>query len=166
MKSLLFEGSNEPQLPSIPPDTVRRTHFTSERVAQIVLGGSDYKLKHNDLNSTTDGFSNNEDVINLIKSGKTGAFTRSGFGTFVILMDIPNDYDKVYRSIHSKSDVPNELIIGVVNRNNMIFTPNKNYNPKKVKPPVVKMQGRKIGDTTGNAPTPQPTPSSNNVDVW
>lgn len=114
----------------LPPyfnNTVRATHFTSERVAnQLIGGGKDFDYsKQGIITSTADAFSNNEDVAKLIRTGKTGAFTRSGFGNSVVIMDIPEDeYRKHTVAQAAPGKVPNSQITGYVKDGQFIPNPN------------------------------------------
>lgn len=81
-KKYFEENQLKLMLPPIPPGFIRLTHFTSPRTINFLLQGQNFK--YNQLDTTTDAFSNNEEVINLISSGKTGPFERSGFGTHVV----------------------------------------------------------------------------------
>jgi hypothetical protein len=152
------------QLPSIPPDMIRLTHFTSENIAKRFLQGQPFLYKA--LDSTTDSFSNNNDITNLVQSGNTGPFNRSHFGDHVLLIDMPYDHHRKHRANAPQNFVPNTQIVGVIDRNNMVFIPNRRYNPNAAKVPRV----RNIDEPRPaviSRPVDQPTPSlSKEIEIW
>jgi hypothetical protein len=59
-------------LPEIPEGFVRLTHFTSQRIAERLMAGENFTYGF--LSSTVDSFSDNVQILELIKTGKTGNF--------------------------------------------------------------------------------------------
>lgn len=114
-------------LPPLPDDITRATHFTDDSVAAKILTGEPFTFSGK-INSTTDAFSNNDDVFELLNTGKSGAFTRSDFGNSMIIMDMPHmDYRKESMYQHATLKVDNSRILGVVDTKTKVFTPNPNY---------------------------------------
>lgn len=158
-------------LPPIPPDCVRLTHFTNNKVAnQIVGGGENFSYQRVGITSTTDAFSNNNQVFDLLKSGNTGAFNRSSFGSAVLLMDIPNDQYRIHRALaQAPGEVDNKNILGYVDCNSMDLERNPRYAPGSVN-----LQPRSIprfrsnnqgSSSVVNIPAPQNNPSKD-VEIW
>lgn len=116
-------------LPPIPAASVRLTHFTSPQVATLILNGDNFK--YSDLNSTTDSFSDNRDVVSLIKTGKTGPFSRDEFGPCIVLMDVSNLEHRILRQPRSPGFIDNSRIVGVYLKRDRRLIPNPNYNPSK-----------------------------------
>ena len=166
------EQQNQLILPPIPPGFIRLTHFTNMRTAQILLNGENFNYDRNGIQGTTDSFSNNEDVLNLIKTGKTGAFTRGSFGDAVVLMDMSNREYRIHHSFNYDSyNVPNDRIVGIVDRNNMRFIPNPNYTPNHPEITPTKKDSPKISNIpqpSEDVPVPQPRAGSSeeSSDVW
>jgi hypothetical protein len=157
------------QIPQIPAGSMRLTHFTSPRTAQTLLSGQDFQYGGL-LSSTTDGFSSNQEVISLIQTGKTSAYERDSFGTAVVLMDIPNSEYRAYDNFNNDINaVPNDRIVGVVDRETMQFTPNPKYKSKPLPLQITNRtsEPQRLG-ANKNSFVPMPGPSSNqaNVDIW
>jgi hypothetical protein len=168
---------NQLQLPSIPQGFVRLTHFTSRRIAQMLLSGQNFSYKKQGmLPSTTDAFSDNNDVLQLIQSGKTGPYSRKEFGDHVVLMDLPNMDNRIHsNATMAPGEVSNERILGVVDVNAMQFTPNPNYNvnakhleiPQEI--PQTRMRQAPAQPATTAQPAPaQPAPAqpAANLDIF
>lgn len=159
----ILEQLQSLKLPPIPSGYLRLTHFTS-RSPQIISNNDTFKVQHM-LNSTTDPFSNNQDVLDLIVSGKTGAMTRSGFGNTVLLMDLTFDEHK--RLSSKQIPISNSRILGYVDRNTMIFHRNPNYNPHSLQElPPIRQLTPAFKDTQGPTPQPLPSTSQSNQDVF
>lgn len=163
---LWFE-MNQLQLPPIPPGLLRLTHFTSPNIAQMILAGSDFSFqKQGMLSSTADAFSTNDDVLQLIDSGRVGAFTRDSFGPMVVLMDMTNDeYRMLSMPTTPTTSVPNDRVLGVVDRKTMQFSPNARYNPSPV--PIQRPTPMEKRPIQFGTPVPIPSPSTAaSSDVW
>lgn len=151
------------ELPPIPPGFVRLTHFTSPRTAQLLLNGENFQMQ-NGLDSTTDTFSNNADVMQLLNSGQTGAFTRTGFGVAVVLMDMASTEQRMRRQPHMNlGPIPNDRIVGVYYRENGQLVRNPRYNPEQTVPEMPQQTQMARG---GNAPVAVPQPTATTTDVW
>ena len=129
-------------LPPIPQDCVRLTHhFASDSTAEEILAGAPFLYRHGKIDATTDSFSDNKELWQLITTGKTGAFSRSEFGHQVMILDIPFlEYRQhLNPRIHKASEkyagfsgeVDNSRILGVFDKLTMTFRKNLNYNPNK-----------------------------------
>jgi len=167
------------QLPPIPGNFVRLTHFTSKQTAQSLLSGQNFSYKKQGmLSSTADAFSDNNEVLQLIQSGKTGAFSRKEFGDHVVLMDLPNTDNRIHSNVTmAPGEVSNERILGIVDTNTMQFTPNPKYNANAKPLDVPQTRGgldRFTGQSVRQNPafaafaTPMPAqnPATSNVDIW
>ena len=123
------------QLPPIPNGFVRLTHFTSPAIAKSLINGQDFKAGKG-LRSTTDVFSDNNDVINLIQTGKTGAFERKPFGNCVIIMDMSQTEQRMRSNFSSglSNFVPNDRIVGYYDIENQTFVRNPKFSIKQVEP--------------------------------
>ena len=156
-------------LPDIPSGCIRLTHFTFERAAEILLSGEDFSYKkQGSIDGTTDSFSNNEDIVQLIQSGKTGAFTRSSFGWCVVLIDMKHDEHRIHRSWSNPTPlaVDNSRICGCYNTETKSFKQNPNYNPNK--PVNLVVERRLPRQTSGypELPVPSPSDSAPSTDVF
>lgn len=120
-------------LPEIPEGYIRLTHFTNQNIAEaIVEEGNNFTYKEL-LTSTTDSFSNNADIIDLITTGKTGSFQRDSFGEYVLLIDLEKEEHKNRCTIGYCTDdeIPNHNILGYVFRKDIEnLHKNPKYNPK------------------------------------
>ena len=155
------------QLPPIPQDSVRLTHFTSQRVAQALLSGQNFNIGTK-LSSTTDAFSDNNSIIQLIQTGRTGAWTRGGFGTVIVLIDLSNRENWTFNSPRT-SFVINSKILGVVDSKTMKFTPNPRYDPSIPQPfEPVPNQSTKMVNKPGQdeIPTNVPVNAPANQEPW
>ncbi len=130
------------QLPPIPPGFVRLTHFTQPQWAQLIMQNG---FKHKEmLSSTTDLFADNNGIVSLIQSGKTGPWTRSKFGEYVVLMDVTNKEWKLRSGQAMGGQVPSNNVVGYVERASGKFVPNSNYQPTdNTKQLLTEIQGRK-----------------------
>lgn len=145
-----YKISQTQALPPITPNHIRLTHFTSPQIATVLLQGGDFKYRG--LNTTTDAFSSNQEVQSLISSGKTGAFVREGFGTSVVLIDLPYQLHRQLAQPTTNNDkIPNPFIVGIFDRNTNIFTSNPNFNPSI----PFQVTSTTPSARTGNRPTSQ-----------
>jgi len=148
LKETESSRSESLELPQIPEGYTRLTHFTSEEVAKKFINGDDFFFKH--ISTTVDAFSDNESVIDLIKKGKVGAFSRDPFGDSVVLIDLENEeFKKRYRIGYCQDDsVPNHNILGYVNRNEpSTLHRNPSYNASEnilTRTPVFEGKGRRV----------------------
>jgi hypothetical protein len=151
--SLLEQGSPL-TLPPIPSGYVRLTHFTSPNIVNKIISQHEPFTIRGQLSGTTDPFTNEEDLKELIKMGQTGAFTRSGFGTQVLLMDL--SYQEHKRLIARDTPIANSRIVGYVDRETMQFHKNPAYHPQGEQPlpKPVAINNRR------DPPLPIPSPSS------
>jgi hypothetical protein len=125
-----LEQHGQLQLPPIPTGSIRLTHLTTPEIAKLLLSGKDFSYKKQaDLSCTTDSFSSNDELLQFIQTGKTRGWNRRVFGTAVVLMDIPNSEYCSYGLESLSNSVPNDRILGVVDRQTMQFTKNQRYNP-------------------------------------
>ncbi len=154
---LWLEERSEITLPSIPDGFVRATNFTNPNVGLKLLSGEPFTYGRGMITSSTDAFSLNKDVINLLATGKTGSFERKPFGHHVILMDIPAiEYRKHSNPTMATGKVDNSRVLGVFDRNTNELTKNSNYNPQKeVKQMTSKLAGRR---------TQEPRPPKNDIE--
>ena len=121
-------------IPSLPSNMVRLTHFT-HYTKEILDNG--LKVAQ-DLDRTTDSHYNNADVLQTIKSGMAGSMLRSNFGPYVILLDLPDSHYKILRGTHNFGGgefVPRTQILGYVDRKDMTFHKSPHYNPMKMSLP-------------------------------
>jgi hypothetical protein len=158
------------QLPPIPSGSIRLTHFTSPKVAKNLLNGQDFSYKTQGLlSSTTDSFSNNNSIINLIQTGKIDTWDRNSFGIVVVLMDMPNNEYRIHNNISiSNGTVANDRIVGIVDRNTMQFTPNAHYNPTP-QPLIIQQKEKPTTNPNTNLPQipiPQPTSKDHNLTIF
>jgi len=95
-------------LPPIPDDYVRLTHNTSR--VDPFQAGAPFRYAGEIIDSSTDSFTNNEQVANWVSQGK-----RDSFGPLTLLMDMPIDEHnkRMWRFGWSGyKPVPNSNIIG------------------------------------------------------
>ena len=157
-------------LPPIPAGFLRRTHFTSSKTAERLLAGEVFTFGR--LDSTTDVFSNNDGVFQLATTRKVGAFERPSprFGDSCVLIDMPNEADKVLRGNNSPVDkIPCQQIIGVLNARTMEFTPNLHYDPTFFvkKPPKIRsigIEGRRGAHSSDPVDVPSPPSDSGAIE--
>lgn len=130
----------------IPDGYARLTHFTSPSVARAILDGEPFQYKM--INSTTDSFSDDKDVAELLTTGKTAAYERSGFGTSVLIIDLTNNEHRLHMLVNPPGYVDNSRVAGVYDRTTGRFIGNPNYNPAK----EVKYPERGASTTLRNRP--------------
>lgn len=122
-------------LPEVPEGFLRLTHFTSEDIAKKLVNGEEFSYaKQGILSSTTDAFTNNEEMLKLVQTGDVGAFKRSEFGDTVVLMDIDREECKDRSRIGRcrELSVPNHNILGYILRcDPKELVRNHKYNPIK-----------------------------------
>lgn len=120
-------------LPRIPNDCVRATHFTSATVASLLISGEDFSYRRQAIiSSTSDAFSCNEDVWQLLATGNYKVFRRDWFGSHVVLMDIQNPEHRLHHSPQrAPGMVDNSRILGVLDRRSYTLTFNPHYDPSK-----------------------------------
>lgn len=125
--------NTELNLPEIPEGFVRLTHFTSQRIVERLMAGENFIYGF--LGSTVDSFSDNSQILELIKTGKAGNFSRERFGLVVVLMDMENEeFKERYRgNVCTDTSVPNHNILGYVKRDSekLELVENPMYNPIK-----------------------------------
>ncbi len=113
-----------------------------------MVDGDDFFYKH--ISTTVDAFSDNQGVIDLIKTGKVGVFSRDYFGNSVVLIDIENEELKGrYRVGYCQDEsVPNHNVLGYVNRNEpSTLHRNPSYNPSEnilTRVPTFGSKGRRV----------------------
>jgi ribosomal protein S18 acetylase RimI-like enzyme len=165
-------------LPPIPEGMTRATHFFQDaNLAQQFNTGSHFKYGRGLLSSTTDGFSSNEHVHGLMKTGMNGAFDRKSFGNFVAVMDIPHQEYKSRGRMHAETpEIHNSKITGYYNRESGEFHHNPGYNPSLIKQNIGPVPSKNL--TNRPLPLPfssQPAPQLNDekasssspaIDVW
>lgn len=125
-------SETQPQfgLPPIPENYVRLTHFfANSDLKKKFLSGEPFKYnKHGNINYTTDGFSNNDDVHSLLQTGKTGPFERGNFGQHVLIMDVPHTEHRLHSNPQwADGQLHNGHIAGVYDRESGQFHSNKAY---------------------------------------
>jgi len=164
--------SGPQDLPPIPAGCVRATNFTSPNTAQILLSGQPFKYGRGMITSSTDSFSNNDEVWELLTTGKTGPFDRNSFGNDVVLMDVPNmEYRQHANVASSTGTLDNSRVLGVFNRQTSMLTKNANYNPQKqIDQLQVRVPNRFQKGPTVPAPITPAGPTTNassaGDDVW
>jgi hypothetical protein len=117
-------------LPEIPEGHVRLTHFfQNEELRDKFLSGEPFSYKNQGMiNTTADAFSENKDVQDLLKTGKTGAFDRESFGNNVLIMDVPMNEHRVHGVPHAApGQIPNNQVLGVYDRATGKFIKNQGY---------------------------------------
>jgi hypothetical protein len=163
-----LQENTEHALPPIPSNFVRATNFTNPTVGSKLLSGEPFKYGRGMITSSTDAFSSNEEVWNLLITGKTENFDRNSFGYHVVLLDIPNvEYRQHSNPIWATGEIDNSRILGIFNRKTQQLEKNPNYNPHK---PIEPLQTR-ARDGGRRHPTPTqtstPTPTdSDTQDIW
>ena len=165
-------------LPPIPDGMVRLTHFTASTYAiKNVMNGDNFDYGGGMAQTTTDAFSDNQKVLNLIEEGTYptglgGNFDRAYFGSNVILMDIPFDEHKKLLGVTAITEgIPNGYVLGYVDRKTMSFHPNSGYSPANVPPLETKewdaLEGLvEEGLVEIPQPTSQPPPSGDLPLSW
>jgi hypothetical protein len=166
----ILESTEAPRLPPIPSGMSRLTHFTGADPSEIEASGLRVTTM---LLSTTDPHSTNEQVIQTIKDGSVGAFNRSRFGNYVILIDMPDAYVRILSAAANQIDaIPASQILGHVDRNDMSFHPNSKYSPTSMeRPKVNNVLDRRIGmgdddSSGGRVEVPAPGNHANVAEVW
>ena len=152
--SLLTENQQTLSLPPIPAEYSRLTHFTNiENARSIIQTG--FRAKQG-LSTTTDSFSNNNDIESLIVSGKTGTFDRSTFGAgeATIIIDVPGLVDRRGR----EQFVPSTSILGYVDRKTMKLITNPGYAPERSKFTISNNHKIEIGEPPTNSVVAVPSP--------
>lgn len=156
-------------LPEIPTGFIRLTHFTDTSIAQSIIeeGKGFSYAKQGLLSSTTDSFSNNDQLLNLVKTGKIGPFQRGSFGSVVLIIDLDQEEHKNRNRLGYCTDkeIPNHNILGYIRREalgEIIFNPR--YEPCKnslnVTPPV-----RNQNNTLEDKPI-VPNGDALDTDIW
>jgi hypothetical protein len=119
-------------LPEIPEDHIRLTHFTSEKVAQILIEeGQSFKYKGL-LSSTTDAFSDNDQVMKILGEKKVGVLSRESFGNAVVIMDltIKEHKERLRMGVYLDQEIPNHNILGyILTNDSSSLKENSKYNP-------------------------------------
>jgi hypothetical protein len=164
--------TEEIMLPEIPEDSIRLTHFTTEKIAKILVEqGEAFKYKGL-LSSTTDAFSNNDQVREILYRRKIGAFHRESFGNAVVIMDLDIQEHKERLRIGSYLDdkIPNHNILGYVLTDNLnAVRKNPEYNPIKntlnPNPKHGTIGGIKPGEAKSVRGTPEVVKVSDSNDV-
>jgi hypothetical protein len=160
----IAQAAAQTAIPPIPSGMVRLTHFTSENQARQILG-SDFGISTL-LASTTDSFSNQNEVLSLIQSGSYSAYERGGFGDSVVLLDMPSNLHRSYNYAFRQT-VPNAFVLGYVRRSDMQFFPNPNYNPTTAKLPELPRPNTPLRQPAAPQPIPAPQPAGDtNTDIW
>jgi len=158
---IFFEQSMP--LPPIPNGWQRLTHFTNPQIAQKLIQGQDFQAPKG-LASTTDPFSDNDQVWQTIQTGEYGAFTRNSFGTAVVLMDMsPLEYRIRANPASGEGNVPNDRIVGYYDLTSQQFIANPNYSTNQT-PPQIPQQNMRGGNAT-----PQPVPQATTTtasEIW
>jgi hypothetical protein len=121
-------------LPPIPENFVRLTHFTTEEVAKkIVDNGESFNYGKNlTINLTTDAFSSNDQVKDIIETRKNGAFSRASFGNSVMIIDLNiEEHKKRCRlGAYEDKEIPNHNILGYLSlKNSSNLHENSRYSP-------------------------------------
>jgi len=105
-------------LPPLKEGWIRLTHFTTAAIAQKLNDGENFEYEVQGLlGQTTDAFSveSLESLKILVETGKTGAFCRSEFGNYVVLIDLLGRENRLRNSFTvNHSTVPNENILGYI----------------------------------------------------
>ncbi|MDY0097244.1 MAG: hypothetical protein RBS01_02750 [Candidatus Dojkabacteria bacterium] len=134
-KSNVDRGKTNIPLPEIPENFIRLTHFTTKEVAQKIIEKEEefsYE-KQSTIFATTDAFSENAQVEDVIKTQRVGAFERGSFGNAVLIIDMDmQEHMKRCRTGGQYLDrsVPNHNILGYVLLENMEeLCKNPKYNP-------------------------------------
>ncbi|RDJ35476.1 MAG: hypothetical protein DWQ19_11715 [Crenarchaeota archaeon] len=156
---------NANQLQTIPPQFSRLTHFTNDRIANMLLGGQNLNYGAQGIITTTaDIHSNNEQVWKTIISGQYGAFNRTTFGNQVVFIDLTPYEVKMHRIPGmAPGFVENRKIAGILDRNTMTYKSNVNYRPRGNQKPQNIDQARRRYNTQ---PVNVPSPSQGGPDVW
>lgn len=179
-------------LPPIPEGYVRLTHVMPERSRQILSSGEPFIYKKHGLDGTTDVYSNNESIDHLAATGDPmfdpdrpaagpSAFTRNEFGNHMAIIDLPADAHKQIALRRVFDDpLPNEAILGFVDRDAMAFSPNPRYSTDATAKfgasavdrirELLEQQGRRpmfgIPDSYDPIPPAWSPPPSGSADVW
>lgn len=123
----------ELKLPEIPKRFVRLTHFTNERFAERLINGEDFPYDF--LSSHVDSFSDNSQILELVKTGKAGNFSKRRFGPVVVLMDLENEEfkERYMGTVCTDASIPNHNILGYVREDSegLEFVENLKYDPVK-----------------------------------
>jgi hypothetical protein len=109
-----------------------------ERSRQILSSGEPFIYKKYGLDGTTDAYSSNDNIewlartgdpLGVPKDGVPSNYSRNDFGNHMALMDLPADaHKRIFLSHGAYSDpIPNEAILGFVDRKAMAFEPNPRY---------------------------------------
>jgi hypothetical protein len=177
-------------LPPIPDGYVRLTHVMPERSREILSSGEPFIYKKHGLDGTTDAYSNNEAIDHLAATGDPmfdpaspgpSAFTRNEFGNHMAIMDLPVDVHKQIALRRVFDDpIPNEAILGFVDRDAMAFSPNPRYSTDATAKfgasavdrirELIEQQNRRpmfeIPDDYDPVPPAWVPPSPGSADVW
>lgn len=121
-------------LPPIPADYIRLTHVMPERSRQILAAGEPFLYGRYGLAGTTDAYTNNDAIEylaltgNPMGPGSPGNWSRNDFGEHMALIDLPAAaHKKILRTLAYDRPLPNEAILGFVDRPRMEFEPNPRY---------------------------------------
>ena len=158
-------------LPPVPGGFTRATNFTNPNVGPKLLSGEPFRYGRGMITSTTDSFSSNEDLRELLEKGKTGSFDRNSFGSDVVLMDIPNqEYKNHANPTISTGEVDNSRVLGIFNVKTQQLRKNPNYNPFKTIEEIASKEGGRFSIQPINqslTPIPQPSAGgSEDIDPW
>ena len=142
-----FEWLKSSPLPPIPNGMVRLTHFTptEENAKSIISTGFRYKS----LPETADPHSTNEEVMETITAHAVGSMDRKPFGSYVVLIDMPDNYYRMLRGFNfeiKNRTIPPTQVLGYLNRKDMELQKNSIYNPNKMTQPTGVNQVRRIDD--------------------
>lgn len=181
--SATCERAAASDLPPIPGECVRATHFTSGEIGSLLMRGGDFSYRRQAIiSATSDAFSLNEDVWKLLATGKYGAFSREWFGSHVVLMDIPNPEHRLHHlPLRAPGTVDNSRILGVFNRTSRTLTFNPHYDPSKpiqiehiqeIQTPTAAAGRAETRDSRSHVETNRYAPiaalptASDSIDVW
>ena len=145
-------GPGRLPLPEIPDGYVRLTHVMPERSRQILSSGEPFIYRKHGLTGTTDSYSDNApiewlahtgDPLGIPKDGMPSNWSRNDFGDHMALMDLPADAHKriAMNYVGYDDPIPNQAILGFVDRKSMAFEPNSRYDRA-----VIEDYGRKSID--------------------
>ena len=110
------------ELPPIPEGHVRLTHSTSPASIEKILASKKFNFSGT-LDSTTDSFSNNNDVALRLNTGKAGAMSREKFGNKVLIIDLPFDEYRRLRQLSQTDDqIPGDKFVAVYDTQTKSFS--------------------------------------------
>lgn len=151
-------------LPSIPEGYVRLTHFTRQDVAEALISGSEFKYDETP-DTTCDSHIKNNEVEEIIQTGKKLAMVRTDKGDCVVIIDVEAEELSLRNTIGYSIDksIPNSNILGYVKRSTRELKKNTSYKPRQND--LKRVSLNRLAQNTPN-PVPIPTTSSSDQEIW